>query len=75
MEDCPELTNENFDGWLKHQKSNWRNIRQRMKDEKKSVHKFGSVFAKTQVGLQASLMKNFMHNMDDTVINSNWHII
>lgn len=20
-------------------------------------------------------MKNFMHNMDDTVLNSNWHII
>jgi hypothetical protein len=46
-----------------------------MKDEKKSVNKFGSVFAKTQVGLQASLLKNFMHNMDDTVLNSNWHII
>lgn len=46
-----------------------------MKQDKKSLHQFGSVFAKNQLGMQASLMKNFMHNMDETVLNSNWHVI
>ena len=25
--------------------------------------------------MQASMMKSFMHNMDYTVLNSNWHVI
>lgn len=46
-----------------------------MKEEKKNLHTYGSVFAKNQVGLQANLLKTFMHNMDETVLNSNWHVM
>jgi len=74
MANCP-TPEENFGSWLKHQKSNWRNIRQKMKEEKKNLHTYGSVFAKNPVGMQANLLKNFMHNMDETVLNSNWHVI
>lgn len=49
IEDCP-TPDENFGSWLKHQKSNWRTIRGKMKAERKSLHQSGSVFTKNVVG-------------------------
>lgn len=49
MEDCPK-PEENFGSWLKHQKSNWRNIRQKMRTEKKTLAQHGSIFVKNPVG-------------------------
>jgi DNA polymerase epsilon subunit 1 len=74
IEDCP-LPENNFKDWLKYQKSNWRRIRKDIKAEKKLNTKQGSLF-NTGIGGQMSLaLSTFMRNMDETVLNSNWHII
>ena len=75
MNNCP-LPEDNFKDWLKYQKSNWRRIRKDIKSDKKLVPKQGSLFNKGGIGGQMSLaLSNFMRNMDETVLNSTWHII
>ena len=69
MEDCPDPSNNaNFRDWIKYQKTSWRRIRQNFKENKQIVNT--TALTKTNAGLS-----NFMRNMDDVVLNSNWHII
>jgi len=68
MQDCPDpAVDENFGEWMKFQKNNWRKIRQNMKENKSVVP---STEKKSTAGLG-----HFMRNMDEVVLNSNWHII
>lgn len=68
MDSCPD-PDEDFGSWLKHQKSNWRNIRKKLKTDK------GVIPHHKKMGAQSAALTNFMRNMDDTVLNSNWHIL
>ena len=69
MADCHNPEN-NFKDWLKYQKSNWRRIRKDLKADKQLVTKGPSGLGKMNTALS-----NFMRNMDQTVLNSTWHII
>ena len=70
MEDCPDLSeNGNFNQWIKFQKQNWRKIRQNMK-ENKQVANPNTQNMNRNVGLT-----NFMRNMDEVILNSDWQII
>ena len=69
MADCPNPEND-FKDWLKYQKSNWRRIRKDLKSDKQLVSKGPSGLGKMNTALS-----NFMRNMDETVLNSTWHII
>ena len=66
MKDCPSPDVE-FGSWLKHQKQNWRSIRRELKSEKK-------VFG-TRGVIGANALTDFIRNMDDTVLNSIWHVL
>jgi hypothetical protein len=77
MANCP-TPDADFDGWLKHQKSNWRGIRKAIKSEKRLIPRSSAIQGKLGGmggGIQSEALANFMRNMDDTVLNSNWHII
>jgi len=63
---CPDPDTD-FKSWLKHQKLNWRSIRKELGTEKKIINK--------KVGLRNTALTNFFRNMDDMVLNSNWHVI
>lgn len=74
IEDCPEIE-ENFGDWLKHQKSNWRRIRKDLKTEKKVAQRStAGPRLGTGLGMNKAL-SSFMRLQDDTVLNSNWHIM
>ena len=54
---------------MKYQKQNWRNIRQNMREKKQVINPNSQKLTKS-VGLST-----FMRNMDEVILNSNWHII
>lgn len=66
IEDCPPVE-ENFNDWLKYQKSSWRGIRKMFKNEKR-------VIKDTEKNKHQGLA-SFIRNMDDVVLKSNWHIV
>lgn len=77
LEDCPS-PDADFGSWLKHQKSNWRRIRKDLKTEKKVVAQRGGDVGPQKLGMNLGMNKalsNFMRLQDDTVLNSNWHIM
>lgn len=70
IENCPS-PDEDFPEWLKFQKSNWRRIRKDLKAERNVAQGASSV-----TGLQMNkALSNFMRLQDNTVLNSNWHIM
>lgn len=76
MKNCP-APDADFKSWLKHQKSNWRAIRQDMKNEKKTlVNGARTAGSGARAGvLGNSSLNEFIRNMDDTVLNSTWHVL
>lgn len=74
VEDCP-LPEDNFGDWLMFQKRNWRRIRKDLKTEKKVAQR-GAAGPRLGTGLGMNkALSNFMRLQDDTVLNSNWHIM
>ena len=74
MENCP-APEEDFGDWLRHQKSNWRRIRKELKTENKVAQRgAGSTRLGAGLGMNKAL-SSFMRLQDDTVLNSNWHIM
>ena len=72
INECPDPSvNANFGEWIKYQKQNWRRIRRDFKEHKQIVH---SNDRANTVGLNKGLT-HFMRNMDEVILNSNWHII
>jgi len=69
MEKCP-APNADFGEWLGYQKSNWRSIRQQMKQNKRLATVKQSTMQK-----QSAALTNFIRNMDETVLNSVWHVL
>jgi hypothetical protein len=69
MEKCPS-PNSDFGEWLGYQKSNWRSIRQQMKQNKRLATVKQSTAQK-----QSAALTNFIRNMDETVLNSVWHVL
>jgi hypothetical protein len=72
LSDCP-TPDEDFPYWLKHQKKNWRGIRKAIKSEKRIIP-VNKGFSSAG-GVQGQALANFMRNMDETVLNANWHIL
>jgi len=46
-----------------------------MKTEKKNLSKQGTIFGGSVKGVGSTALSSFMRNMDETVLNSNWHIL
>jgi DNA polymerase epsilon subunit 1 len=72
IQDCPDPSvNGNFKEWFKYQKQNWRNIRRNFKENKQIVHQND----RSNTNQVSRGLSSFIRNMDDVILNSNWHII